>query len=120
MELINPYAVMRNTATFEAYKAYSRKATGQPYISLALLLAALAPASAMAARVFLHRLPGDGLVALACYLVPVTLAVILMITGGVKARRFRKANPMPEEWRQIPRIRTPLVPERKPRLPSQG
>ena len=120
MEQINPYAVIRNTATYEAFKAYHRKAMGQPYLSLGFLLAALGPAGAMAARVFFHRPSGDGLVALACYLVPVSLAVVLMVVSGMKASRFRKANPMPDEWRQVPRIRVPLVPGRKPPPPWQG
>ena len=111
MELINPYAVVRNTATHEAYKAYNRKAAmaGQPYISLAIALLGLGPAAAMIAREVLHRPHRDLWVVFICYLVPVTLAAILMLVGVVRMLRFRKANPIPDEWRQIPRA-NPLQP----------
>ena len=112
MEQINPYAVIRNTATHEAYKAYNRKAAmaGQPFFSLAIVLLGLAPAMGLFSREVLHRPHGDLRVAFLCYFVPVTLAAILMLVGVVRMLRFRKANPIPDEWRQVPRanpLRTP-------------
>src|ERR1700761_8249975 len=106
MEHINPYAVMRNTATHEAYKAYNRKAflAGQPYVLLATALASLAPGTALIVRDLLHRPRGDLWIASGCYTLPITLAAILMIVGLIRIRRFKKANPIPDEWRQVPRI----------------
>ena len=115
MEQINPYAVMRNTATHEAYKAYNRKVAmaGQPFVSLAFALIGLTPAMGLFAREVLHRPHRDPWVAFACYFVPVTLAAVLAAIGGVRVLRFKKANPIPDEWRLVPRanpLRNPQTP----------
>lgn len=118
MEPINPYAVMRNTAAHDAYKAYRRKAAlaGQPYTTLAILMLALSPAGSMVARTFLHRPARDWWVAIACYVLPAILAAVFVAIGGARMLHFRKANPIPDEWQQVPRAgsmratRTPQTP----------
>jgi hypothetical protein len=119
LEQINPYAVIRSTATYEAYKAYNRKVmlAGQPYITLALVLITLGPASALGARAFLHRPAGDWRVAFACYFLPVTLAAVFMLVGVARMVLFKKTHPIPDEWRQVPRS-SPLNARRKPQTPA--
>ena len=106
MEQINPYAVMRNTATYEAFKAYSRKTAmaGQPFFIGALLLGVLAPQIFLfGSRWLLHKSPLDWRLAFACMALSVGLSGVLLGVGVLKTIRFRREHPIPEEWRQIPR-----------------
>ena len=107
MDLINPYAVMRTTATLEAYKARQR-ALGmatQPFSTIGLIciiagwsLIVAAPAE----KWLLHRL---GLLALP---IPAGLALIGTVgvaIGFMRMRRYQREHPIPDEWRQVPRIK---------------
>ena len=123
MDLINPYAVMRDTATFEAYKAYGRKAAraGQLFFIGGFLSGILVPELFIfGGRWLLHKSPLDWRWALIAVVVAEAAGLGLLAIGIMRVLRFRRDNPVPDEWRQIPRIRTPLVAGRRPRLPSQG
>jgi len=107
MVLINPYAVMRNTATHKAYKAYMRGLTnaGAP-LFLAMMLPALwLPFQFLIGRRFDHATRADLPLLLAWSVAPAILAAALAIIGAVRIARYRREHPIPDEWRQIPRIK---------------
>jgi hypothetical protein len=113
LEQVNPYAVMRNTATYEAYRARIRAITGagQPFSAAAFIcFCAWSPLFSVAV--------GRGMTALA------GVAAILAVAGAacgamalIRMQRYRRDHPIPNEWRQVPRISRPLVPGQRPRLP---
>jgi protein-S-isoprenylcysteine O-methyltransferase Ste14 len=111
VELINPFAVVRNTATHEAYKAYVRKAAwaGQPFFFAGIVLGVLTPqVFFMLTRSLLHKPLLDWRWALTGVGLSMALGIGLMGIGAWRTIRFRKDNPMPDEWRQVPRS-NPLV-----------
>ncbi len=119
MEQINPYAVMRNTATYEAFKAYSRKAAmaGQPFFVGGLLLSLLAPQVFLfGSRWLLHKSPPDWRWAFACMALSMAVGGVLLGVGFMKTIRFRRDHPIPDEWRQVPRASWPQGRFRQPPL----
>ena len=119
MEHINPYAVMRNTATHEAYKAYNREAMkAGRFLFLGIFLPPIwLPIEMIVARRFDHPMMADLPLFSAFVFGPAVLSALLVLIGGLQMRRFRREHPIPEEWRQVPRVRWP-VPAQKPRLPQ--
>ena len=122
MELINPYAVMRTTATFEAYKAYNRKAAlaGQPFFIFGFLLTSFSPQLLFFGSRWLRNSPSGLRWAFVVLALSIVVGAVFIAVGVWRTVRFRRENPIPDEWRQIPRIRTPLVPGRTPLPPGQG
>ena len=119
MEQINPYAVIRNTATYEAFKAYTRRAAmaGQPFFIGGFFLSILTPQLLLfGSRWLLHTSSLDWRWAVACMALPIGLGAVLMGVGVVKTLRFRREHPVPEEWRQIPRANWPQGRFRQPPL----
>jgi len=119
LEQINPYAVIRNTATYEAYKAYNRKLamTGMPFLPIGLFMGLLAPQLLLhGGRWLFYKSPLEVKWAFASLILSMAVSLALMGVGALRMIKFRRENPIPDEWRQVPRIRTPLVPARKPRL----
>jgi hypothetical protein len=45
------------------------------------------------------------------------LSGILFAVGFMRMIRFRRENPIPDEWRQVPRSSWPPAPGQRPRLP---
>ena len=122
MELISPYAVMRNTATFKAYRAYSRKAglAGQPFFVVGFLLTSFSPQILFFGSRWLRNSPSDLRWAFVVLALSIVVGAVFIAVGVWRTIRFRRENPIPEEWRQIPRIKTPFVPGRTPPPPGQG
>jgi uncharacterized membrane protein len=116
VELINPYAVMRNTATFEAYKARQRGLllAAQPFASIGILCGVASWAMIFFPRAtrwaFEHLGPASLLIPAGLILV----GTVCVAIGFLNVRRYRRDNPIPDEWRQVPRVRSPLAPSRKP------
>ena len=113
MERINPYAVMRNTATYEAYRARMRAImrAGQPFSIVALICwCAWLPLFGLA----LNR---GGIWLAAADFVLVGIGVIFGAIAAIRMRRYQREHPIPDEWRPIPRVSWPPVPARKPPLP---
>jgi hypothetical protein len=120
VEHINPYAVIRNTATYEAYKAYIRKSfgAGQPFIALGMLPTFLIPmATALVGGRSPHQLSIEWKWAAAAVLVSLGLSGVSVVFGFLRMAKFRREHPIPDEWRQVPRASWPPVPARTPRLP---
>jgi hypothetical protein len=120
VEHINPYAVIRNTATYEAYKAYIRKSygAGQPFIILGLLPTFLMPmATTLLGSRTLHVAPIDLRWAMAAVFMAFALGAVSFAIGVLRVAKYRREHPMPDEWRQVPRVSWPPVPARTPRLP---
>jgi hypothetical protein len=121
LEQINPYAVMRNTATYEAFKAYNRKSAraGAPFLVFGFLLAALSPQVfiILGGRWLFHRPAPDAKWAFWGLAASVALGAVLGAIGVIRTARFRRENPIPDEWRQIPRAGRPPVSSQRPRLP---
>jgi hypothetical protein len=116
MEQINPYAVVRNTATYEAFKAYSRRAAGAgaPFFVLGFVLTFLTPQVFMLAeRRLSHKPAPDATWAFWCLAASMALGVVFGAVGVIRMIRFRRDNPIPDEWRQIPRASWP----QRPRIP---
>jgi len=122
MELINPYAVMRNTATLEAFKAYNRKAAlaGQPFFIFGFLLTSLNPQVPFFGSRGLRNSPSDFRWAFAALALSIVVGAVFIAVGVWRTIRFRRENPIPDDWRQIPRIKGPLVRGRTPPPRSQG
>jgi hypothetical protein len=107
VELINPYAVMRSTATLEAYKARQRgmgMAT-QPFSTLGVIcgiagwsLVVVAPTEKW---LFVHLGPFAILIPAGLFLVGGASVAI----GFMRMRRYQREHPIPDEWRQVPRIK---------------
>jgi hypothetical protein len=120
VDLINPYAVLRNTATYDAFKAYSRKAamSGHPFFMAGVFLGVLAPQILLfGSRWLPHKSPLDWRWAFACLALSVALSGICLGIGAMRTIRFRREHPIPEEWRQVPHISPLLDAARKLRLP---
>ena len=115
MERINPYAVMRNTATHDAYRAYCRDAAKAAWPFL--IPFAIMPAFLPMAMVFGARLPHCPVVdwkwPLGVMIVWIALSVTLMGFGLVRMARFRREHPIPQAWRQVPRFSWPTVAGRR-------
>ena len=113
MDRINPYAVMRNTATFEAYRAYTREAAkaGQGFFVLGIILmpAFWVPIESVVARRFDHGKAADLPLLAAVIFGPAALSLLFLVIGVLKTRRYRRDHPIPDAWRQIPHTRWPLV-----------
>jgi len=108
VEPINPYAVMRNTATLQAYRAYVRDAyrAGQPFIGLGVLPMLLMPGTAvLMGDHSLHRLPIDWKWWFAAVTLLLGLAGLSMGVGFLRMAKYRREHPIPGEWRQVPRPR---------------
>jgi hypothetical protein len=107
MVLINPYAVMRNTATHEAYKAYMRGLTnaGAPLFLGMMLPALWLPFQFLIGPRFDHATRGGLPLFLAWSLAPAVLAVLLVIVGALRIARYKREHPIPDEWRQVPPIK---------------
>ena len=120
MEHINPYAVVRNTATYEAFKAYQRRATGAgaPFLVFGFVLTVFIPQAFMlGSRWLFHKPTPDARWAMWGLAASVALGAILCAVGVIRMLRFRRENPIPAEWRQVPRVSWPPVSGRKPPLP---
>jgi hypothetical protein len=121
LERINPYAVTRNTATYEAYRAYMREAVkaGQPFLLVVFLVALLPvilmPLSVTFEKRLAHGQPADVRLLLAVLLAPPILIGALAVLGFLRMRRFRREHPIPDEWRQIPRVTPWPAPAQRPR-----
>jgi hypothetical protein len=123
VEQINPYAVMRNTATYEAFKAYSRRAAGAgtPFLISGFLLTVLTPQFFMlGGRWLLHKSPTDWKWALWGLSASVLLGAILCAVGVARMIRFRRENPIPDEWRQVPPVSWLPAAAQRPRLRRPG
>jgi hypothetical protein len=121
LEQINPYAVMRNTATYEAFRAYHR---GLHKAGAPLFLGMTLPALWLPIGMFVSRGLGQPRMAglplfLMAALGPAALSGLLVLIGALNMRRYRREHPLPEEWRQVPRASWPVASQR-PRLPPQG
>jgi hypothetical protein len=119
LEQINPYAVTRNTATYEAYRAYCREMmkAGQGLVVLGTALPALwIPVGMLLLRRFGQPRVADFPLLLAIMLAPAVLSGLLVLIGCVNMQRYRREHPMPEEWRQVPRASWPPVAAQRPRL----
>jgi hypothetical protein len=119
LEQINPYAVVRNTATYEAFKAYHRKAAGAgaPFFIFGFMLTMLSPQVFMlGGRWLLHSPTPEARWALWGLAASIFLGAILCAVGVIRMIRFRREHPIPEEWRQIPRSTWPPALEQRPRL----
>jgi hypothetical protein len=119
MERINAYAVMRNTATHDAYRAYIREATkaGQPFLLLGLIMSMTTPMLLTFGGLLGHS-PEDWKWALGGLIAMMAACGVILGIGLMKIAKFRRDHPIPEEWRQIPRVSwPPPYPGQKPRLP---
>lgn len=113
VEHINPYAVVRNTQAHEAYRAYRRAEmnSGLGLLFLGMLLPALwLPLEMFVARRFDHPRTADSPLLLAFIGGPAALSGLLVLVGGLQLRRFRREHPIPDAWRQIPRVGWPQKP----------
>ena len=119
MDLINPYAVMRNTATLEAYRAYTRKAT-QPLFALGALPFCLAPVALALSRRMFHGSATHWTWTVAALALSCGLGALCLGVGVWRMAKYRRENPIPDEWRQVPRSSPPPVPARRPRRPPPG
>ncbi len=119
MDPINPYAVMRNTATLEAYRAYTRKAT-QPLFALGILPFCLTPVALALSRRALHASPATWTWTLVVVLLSWGLGGLCLGVGIWRMARYRRENPIPDEWRLVPRTTSPPVPARRSPPPPQG
>lgn len=110
MERINPYAVMRNTATLEAYRAYTREATkaGAPFFVMATVLLPLwiSFQGLLEPRVVHAHVLGLPLFA-AWMFGPAALCLLFTVLGALRVRKYRREHPIPEAWRQAPRRQAP-------------
>jgi hypothetical protein len=123
LEQINPYAVMRNTATYEAFRAYHRELirAGQGLVVLGTILPSLwIPIEFALARRLGQPKLGDMPLFLAVVLGPAVLSGLLVVIGYLKMQRYRREHPMPEEWRQVPRVNWPPAAAQRPRLRPRG
>ena len=107
MEHINPYAVMRSTATLEAYKARQKGLVraAQPFAGVAILCGLAGwpmIALPMIERWVFQHLGPVGLLIPAGLILVGTASLAMGLLG---MRRYQRENPIPDEWRQIPRIR---------------
>ena len=124
MEQINPYAVMRNTATLKAYRAYNREAAkaGQAFFVAVVIFnpAFWLPIESLVERRFVHGKAADLPLLAALVFAPAVLSLLFLVIGVLKMRRFRREHPIPDEWRQIPRTTWPFVPRetRRRRYPA--
>jgi hypothetical protein len=119
VEQINPYAVVRNTATYEAYRAYNRAAwkAGQGLVMAGMVLPGLWVPLELLIGQRLGHTRGAEVPLLAVFLIaPTILSLACLIVGALKIAKFRREHPIPEEWRQIPRFTWPA---RRP-LPPRG
>jgi hypothetical protein len=119
LEQINPYAVTRNTATYEAYRAYCRDMmkAGQGLVVLGSVLPALwLPLEMLLLRRFGQPKVADLPLFLVVLFAPAVLSGLLVLIGYVNMQRYRREHPMPEEWRQVPRASWPPAPAQRPRL----
>jgi hypothetical protein len=117
VEQINPYAVMRNTATYEAFKAYKREAmkAGAPFFVVGTTLIPVSISlQGLTEQAFVH----SGRVALpllmAWTMAPAVLCLLFTAIGALRIRQFRREHPIPEEWRQVPRARWPQIRRQPP------
>jgi hypothetical protein len=123
VDQINPYAVVRNTATYEAFKAYQRRAAGAgaPFLVIGFVLSVFSPQVFMlGGRWLFHRPAPDAKWALWGLAASVALGGVLCVVGVIRMIRFKRENPIPDEWRQVPRVSWPSVPGQRPRLRSRG
>jgi hypothetical protein len=117
VEQINPFAVVRNTATHEAFKAYKREEmkAGAPFF---LVGAALLPVSlsfqGLTEQAFVQSGKVDLLLLVAWAMAPAVLCLLFTGIGVLRMRRFRREHPIPAEWRQIPRASWPLTRRQSP------
>ena len=119
MEQINPYAVVRNTATYEAYRAYMREAyrASQPFFVLGLLPMLLMPgASVLMESHSFHRSMMDSRWAFTAVIASLGLGGVSMGLGFLRMAKYRRDHPIPDEWRQVPRASWPPVGAQRPRL----
>jgi hypothetical protein len=120
VERINSYAVMRNTATFEAYRAYNRaamKAAGPFFLMGTIFLPLWISLQVLVEPRFVHaRMAGLPLF-VAWMIGPAVLCLLFTAIGLLRVRQHRREHPIPEEWRQVPRTNWPLGAGRKHSLP---
>ena len=118
MDRINPYAVMRNTATYEAYTAYRREAAKAGRLLFVGIFAPglWLPIEMIVAKRFDYPKSVDLPLLLMFVLGPAVVSGLLVLVGGLRMARFRREHPIPEAWRQVPRVSWPRVPGRTPRL----
>ena len=101
MERINPYAVTRNTATYEAYRAYNREATkaGAPFFLVGIIFLPIwIPLQVLAEQRFAHA--RDFPILVAIMMAPAVLCLLFTAIGVLRIRRYRREHPIPEAWRQ--------------------
>jgi hypothetical protein len=119
VERINPYAVMRNTATLEAYRARQRALmlSGQPFTSLAVfclfLGCFLLPRFEDIPRVF-GLSPFASVLVLDGLLANTLAGGVFAVIAVLRIRRYGREHPIPDEWRQVPRASWPTRPRQRP------
>jgi hypothetical protein len=122
MERINPYAVMRNTATLEAYRARQRGVmwAGQPFTSFAIVCLTfvffIAPNLGDFPRLFGLGPRMTLWIVLGSAIIPLAGGAFVLL-AALRTRRYLREHPIPDEWRQVPRVSWPPGPARKPPLP---
>jgi hypothetical protein len=118
LEHINPYAVMRSTATLEAYKARQKGLirAAQPFASIALLCGIFGWAMIAFPATGRWALENLGPVALLIPAGLILVATVCLAIGWLGARRYRRENPIPDEWRQVPRVSWPPGTGQRPPL----
>jgi hypothetical protein len=116
VEQINPYAVVRNTATYEAYRAYMRDAykASQPFFALGMLPMLLMPGAAVLMETHtLHRSLMDSRWAFTAVIASLSLGGLSMGVGFLRMAKYRRDHPIPNEWRQIPIVGPPPIRRRQ-------
>ncbi len=110
MEQINPYAVMRNTATYEAYRAYNRASwkAGQGLVLAGTMLPALwVPLELLVGQRLGHTRVAEMPLLAVLLIAPTILSLACLTIGALKIAKFRREHPIPDEWRQVPRASWP-------------
>lgn len=117
MEPVNPYAIMRNTATLQAYKARQKSLiqAAQPFATIGLLCGFFGWLMIVMPETSRWALEHLGPWALLIPAGLILVGTVCLAIGFLGVRRYRREHPMPDEWRQVPRANWPAGGQTPPR-----